>query len=100
MDLHFGNLAFSLDDTLPFRITPAYDMLPMRWAPGSQGELIERQFAPPPPLTAMTEPWRAAAGLAENFWDRVVGDSRLSPEFGLMARGGGAVVRQLHRHIG
>jgi serine/threonine protein kinase HipA of HipAB toxin-antitoxin module len=28
-DMHFGNLAFFLNDTLPFRVTPAYDMLPM-----------------------------------------------------------------------
>ncbi|MES2923039.1 MAG: type II toxin-antitoxin system HipA family toxin YjjJ [Verrucomicrobiota bacterium] len=99
-DMHFGNLAFFLDDTLPFRVTPAYDMLPMLWAPGSQGELIERQFAPAPPLPAMTEPWREAAGWAEDFWNRVAGDPRLSPEFGVMAREGGAVLRQLRRHVG
>ena len=99
-DMHFGNLAFFLDDTLPFRVTPAYDMLPMLWAPGSQGELIERRFAPSPPLPAMTEPWREAAGWAENFWDRVVEDPRLSPDFGPMVREGGVVVRQLRRHLG
>ncbi len=99
-DMHFGNLAFYLDDTLPFRVTPAYDMLPMLWAPGSQGELIERRFAPAPPLPAMTEPWREAARWAENFWDRVAADPRLSPEFGRMAHEGGVVVRQLRRHVG
>ena len=99
-DMHFGNLAFFLDDTLPFRVTPAYDMLPMLWAPGSQGELIERQFTPAPPMPAMTEPWREAAGWAENFWYRVERDPRLSPEFGQTAHEGGAVVRQLRRHVG
>ena len=99
-DMHFGNLAFFLDESLPLQVTPAYDMLPMLWAPGSQGELIERQFAPAPPLPALTEPWREAAGWAENFWDRVTGDSRLSPGFGRMAHEGGAVVRQLRSHVG
>jgi hypothetical protein len=99
-DMHFGNLAFFLDDSLPFRVTPAYDMLPMLWAPGSQGEFIERQFAPAPPLPAMTEPWREASGWAEIFWDRVAADPRLSPEFGPMAREAAAVVRQLRRHVG
>jgi hypothetical protein len=94
-----GNLVVG-DDSLPFQVTPAYDMLPMLWAPGSQGELIERRFAPAPLLPAMVEPWREAAGWAENFLDRVAADSRLSPEFGLMAREGGAVVRQLRRHVG
>ena len=61
-DMHFGNLAFFLDDSLPFPVTPVYDMLPLLWVPGSQGELIERQFAPAPPLPAMTEPWGEAAG--------------------------------------
>jgi hypothetical protein len=99
-DMHLGNLAFFLDDTLPFRVTPAYDMLPMLWAPGSQGELIERKFAPAPPLPAMVESWREASGWAEIFWDRVAEDAWLSPEFGVMAREGGAVVRQLRRHVG
>ena len=99
-DMHFGNLAFFLDDTLPFRVTPTYDMLPMLWAPGSQGELIQRQFAPAPPLPAITEPWRQAAGWAENFWDRVAGDPRLSAEFGRMARQAGGIVSNLRRHVG
>ena len=99
-DMHFGNLAFFLDDTLPFRVTPAYDMLPMLWAPGSQGELIERPFAPAPPLPAMTEPWREAAGWAEDFWDRVATDSRLSQEFTRIASEAGMVVRNLRRHVG
>ncbi|MEY3895391.1 MAG: type toxin-antitoxin system HipA family toxin YjjJ [Verrucomicrobiota bacterium] len=98
--MHFGNFALFLDDSLPFRVTPAYDMLPMLWAPGGQGELIGRQFAPVLPLPAMTEPWREAAGWAENFWDRMAADPRLSPEFGLMAREGATVVRQLRHHVG
>ncbi len=99
-DMHFGNLAFFLDDTLPFRVTPAYDMLPMLWAPGSQGELIERQFAPAPPLPAMTEPWREAAEWAEIFWDRVVGDARLSADFAQFASDAQAVLARLRRHVG
>ena len=98
-DMHYGNLAFFLDDALPFRVAPAYDMLAMLWAPGNQGELIARQFVPAPPLPAMIEPWREAASWAENFWDRVSGDPRLSPEFTLLAREGSAMVRQLRRHV-
>ncbi len=99
-DMHFGNLAFFLDDSVPLQITPAYDMLPMLWAPGSQGEWVERQFSPAPPLPAMLEPWREAAGWAEIFWQRVVADSRLSVEFGVLAGEAAAVVGQLRRHVG
>ncbi len=99
-DMHFGNLAFFLDDTLPFRVTPAYDTQPMLWAPGNQGELIERRFAPAPPLPAMTEPWREAAGWAEDFWIRVSEDVRLSTEFARIADDARAVLAQLRRHVG
>ncbi len=98
--MHLGNLAFFLDDTLPFRVTPAYDMLPMLWAPGSQGELIERQFAPAPPLPAMTEPWREAAEWAEDFWNRVSEDVRLSPEVARIAGDSRAVLVRLRKHVG
>ncbi|MEO5917072.1 MAG: type II toxin-antitoxin system HipA family toxin YjjJ [Luteolibacter sp.] len=99
-DMHFGNLAFFLEESLPFQVTPAYDMLPMLWSPGSQGEIIERNFAPAPPLPAMTEPWREAAGWAENFWDRLAGDSRLSREFARISQDAVATIRQLRRHVG
>ena len=80
-DMHFGNLAFFLTDTLPLRVTPAYDMLPMLWSPGSQGELIARDFEPVSPLPAMAVYWSEAAGWAVEFWTRVAGDARLSAEF-------------------
>jgi hypothetical protein len=69
-DMHAGNLAFYLNDSLPLRLTPSYDMLPMLWAPGSQGELVRRRFAPAAPF-----PW------VEDFWQRVMDDSRISAEF-------------------
>jgi hypothetical protein len=47
-DRHSGSLAFYLNGYLPFQIAPAYDMLPMFWAPSPQGELIARLFQPQP----------------------------------------------------
>jgi hypothetical protein len=99
-DMHFGNLAFFVEDSLPFQVTPAYDMLPMLWAPGSQGELVERRFVPPPPLPAMMEPWREAAVWAEDFWSRVVEDGRLTSGFATMAGEALSVVRRLRAHVG
>jgi hypothetical protein len=85
-DMHLGNLGFFLHDTLPLQLTPCYDMLPMLWAPGPQGELIERRFAPLPPIPSMENAWHTAAKLAGNFWQCVAEDDRLSPSFAQFAR--------------
>ena len=80
-DMHFGNLSLWLDDVLPFRITPCYDMLPMLWAPGPQGELVERVFSPLPPAPAAMDAWQAAFPMALEFWQNLAADERLSVEF-------------------
>ena len=98
-DMHAGNFAFFLGETLPLRVTPSYDMLPMLWAPGTQGELLERRFAPAPPVPSLLDPWRDAAAMAEDFWERVAADSRLSPDFATLAREALELVRQLRRHV-
>lgn len=99
-DMHFGNLGFFLGDALPLRVAPSYDMLPMLWAPGIQGEIIERRFAPVPPLPSTVEPWREATEWAETFWERVIADTRLSSGFIRIARSAQEVVRQLRGHVG
>jgi hypothetical protein len=99
-DMHSGNLAFFLGDTLPLQVTPSYDMLPMQWAPGPQGEIVNRPFAPAPPVPALLEPWRDAAAMAGDFWGRVAGDARISSEFRRTAGEASGVVRQLCGHVG
>ncbi len=80
-DKHAGNLAFWLTNSVPFEIAPTYDMLPMIWAPGAQGEIVERTFTPAPPLPNSRLYWGAAAGWAVTFWERVVSDSQISDQF-------------------
>jgi hypothetical protein len=101
-DMHFGNLSFWLDDTVPFRPTPAYDMLPMAWAPSRFGELVEpanMSFAPRPPLPGEMTTWREAAGWAAEFWRRVGADQRVSPEFVGRARVAGDHVTRMREHF-
>ncbi len=98
-DMHFGNLAFWLDDALPFRLAPAYDMLPMLWAPTPGNATPAPEFAPVPPLPADRELWLEAAGWAEEFWQRVAADARLSPGFAAHARAAGATVARLRAHF-
>lgn len=94
-DMHHGNLAFWMNDTLPFRLAPSYDMLPMFWAPGPQGEIMERPFAPQPPLPADHEAWQEAAGWALEFWQQLEGDPRLSGPFRPVAGGARQAVQRL-----
>jgi hypothetical protein len=95
-----GDLAFRMSDSLPFTLAPAYDMLPMLWAPGTQGELMERTFAPQPPLPASAEAWREMLGMAREFWNRVIGDQRVSREFAATARAAGETLARLADRFG
>lgn len=94
-DRHGGNLSFWLTDHLPFRLTPVYDMLPMLWAPGQQGEIVDRPFVPSPPLPGEEDIWREAAGWAIEFWDRVSQSHEISEDFRQTGQKAAAAVRQL-----
>jgi hypothetical protein len=91
-DMHAGNLSFWLDTSLPFRVAPAYDMLPMLWAPGPQGELTDRTFAPPAPSTMNRDEWQEIAGWAEQYWRGLLDEPRLSAEFAKLAESALATV--------
>ena len=94
-DMHFGNLAFWFDDHLPFRLAPAYDMLPMLWAPTAGNATPTPVFAPPPPLPNEREIWAEAAAWAAEFWRRVAEDDAVSAEFAGIARRAGATVERM-----
>jgi hypothetical protein len=99
-DMHAGNLAFWLDDAMPFRLAPAYDMLPMLWAPGVQGEITVPAFTPAPPLPALRDAWRQAAAWADTFWESVAGDERLSTDFAQPVNSARAALRALRSFAG
>ncbi len=98
-DMHFGNLAFFLGDTLPLRVAPAYDMLPMLWAPTPGQAAPLPTFAPVPPLPAELPLWNEAAAWATEFWQRVEADPMVSREFRARAREAGAHVTRLRTHF-
>lgn len=94
------NLAFRMSDSLPFTLAPAYDMLPMLWAPGPQGELMDRVFAPEPPVPAAAEAWREMLVLAREFWNRIIADQRVSRDFAATARAAGETLARLAERFG
>ena len=83
-DMHDGNLSFEPQvsaATTSLTLAPAYDMLPMLYAPQRGVELPLVNFAPRLPLPAEREAWAYAATAADLFWSRAADDARIGAEF-------------------
>jgi hypothetical protein len=80
-DRHYGNISLLLADD-DWVLAPAYDMLPMLYAPVG-GELVPRNFAERPlqPTAATLPEWPRALALARSFWTAAAADARISPGF-------------------
>jgi hypothetical protein len=85
-DMHRSNTSLWFGDTLPFALTPSYDMLPMLFAPNSQGDIVERRLSPRPPSPLLAAVWPQAAAAASEFWSLVSDEPRLSADFRAIAR--------------
>lgn len=96
-DMHEGNLAFvpGAGGKPPLALAPAYDMLPMLYAPVRGVELPQREFAPPLPLPAERADWLAAAEAAIEFWSMAAADNRISAGFRAACRVNGRELRRL-----
>lgn len=84
-DMHTGNLSFRPQGTLA--LAPAYDMVPMLYAPLPGGELPGREFEPPLPLPPQRAVWAQACQAALAFWQRAAQDSRISDAFRVACEG-------------
>jgi hypothetical protein len=93
-DMHLANANVWFGDEEPFRLAPVYDMLPMRFAPGAQGDIVPREFVVPPVLPALREAYAVVRPWALEFWQRVEGDDRISAEFRSLATRAGAAVTE------
>lgn len=94
-DMHLGNLAFWFDDALPFRVAPAYDMLPMQWAPTLATATPSPELTPPLPLPAERDIWHEAAGWADELWRGVADDPLVSADFAAIARAAATTLARL-----
>jgi hypothetical protein len=99
-DMHFGNLAFFLDLGLPLKLAPAYDMLPMLWAPRPGDATPAPEFSPSAPMPHELELWPEAAKMAERFWGRVETDERVSEGFRPTAAAAQRAVKALRARFG
>lgn len=97
-DMHRANAGVWFSDSLPFRLAPTYDMLPMQFAPGALGVPSEREFSPTPPLPTVADVWSDAARAALEFWQAVGDDEQVSADFRRLAvRCRGIVEQRLSR---
>lgn len=80
-DMHHGNLSFTSEHGRPFALAPAYDMLPMGFAPRASGALPAQ--LPPVTLHARVDnaTWRQAQDLAGQFLARLGAEQRCSGGF-------------------
>lgn len=79
-DMHDGNLSFT-PGTLGLTLAPAYDMLPMAYAPGRGVELQDIRFEPMRPLPSERQAWLDALQAARMFWEDAAQDKRISAGF-------------------
>jgi len=95
-DMHTGNLSFQPGTRVdaggtvaagPLALAPAYDMLPMAYAPLPGGEVPPRAFDPALPQPALRAVWLAACAAAIGFWTLAAADSRISADFRTTAAG-------------
>ena len=91
-DMHAGNLSFVSRHGRPYQLAPAYDVLPMGFAPRSGGAIIDA--LPPASLSASVngETWREALHLAERFFALVSDCDGFSGRFS-------SCIEALGRHI-
>jgi hypothetical protein len=78
-DMHLGNLSFFVGH--PLRLTPAYDMLPMMYAPLRGGEVSSREFKAPLPVPPQRDAWHISCATAIRFWSRASEAAAISPDF-------------------
>jgi hypothetical protein len=96
-DMHEGNLAFVPGEAgqPPLSLAPAYDMLPMLYAPARGVELPQRDYAPLLPLPAERDDWLAAADAAMVFWRAAGADERISAGFRAVCKANGKELKRL-----
>jgi len=93
-DRHHGNVSLLLHQHR-WQLAPAYDMLPMFYAPVA-GEVVERDWTSqlPRPNAETLAVWPQARELALRFWQTVAEDLRISEEFREVARVNWGLVSQ------
>lgn len=91
-DRHPHNVVFfSGGDRLA--LAPAFDQVPMLYAPSADGQVPPRSFVVPVPGVDTLEVWTDARLAAAEFWQRASADERLSDGMRLICAANGQQIR-------
>ncbi|KEY59881.1 type II toxin-antitoxin system HipA family toxin YjjJ [Serratia sp. DD3] len=80
-DMHHGNLSFINSHGRPYHLAPAYDILPMGFAPRASGAIVNELQPASLPEVISGDIWREALSLAENFLVIASSCNRFSANF-------------------
>ncbi|CAO95716.1 type II toxin-antitoxin system HipA family toxin YjjJ [Erwinia tasmaniensis] len=83
-DMHAGNLSFFLNDG-GLGLTPAYDMLPMSFAPNSAGYMRDGAVALRLDDGVSQQQWQTALEMAGEFWQSISAEGAFSAGFRQLA---------------
>ena len=84
-DMHFGNVSFTWDPANALRLSPAYDMLPMRWAPVRE-ELSSATLEPFVARPEWARLFSSARDAARSFWSLAAARRELHASMRTVAR--------------
>ncbi|MFS2221183.1 type II toxin-antitoxin system HipA family toxin YjjJ [Pantoea sp. B65] len=80
-DMHHGNLSFISSHGRPYHLAPAYDILPMGFAPRTGGAIVNELRPASLPEVISRNIWQEALGLAESFFVIASSCERFSANF-------------------
>ncbi|WP_199104478.1 type II toxin-antitoxin system HipA family toxin YjjJ [Aquitalea sp. ASV11] len=80
-DMHSGNLSFTSLHGRPYQLAPAYDMLPMAFAPRGGGALADTLPEANLRAEVPADIWRQALTLAQDFHARLLAHDGFSDRF-------------------
>lgn len=92
-DMHLGNLSMTVTER-GFKLLPAYDMLPMIYAP-VRGEIVERDFILPVRPMQHADLWLSSGKVALGFWEDVAADTKVSKDFRQIAEDNAVKIKLL-----
>ena len=80
-DMHYGNVSLYLPPSLPLKLAPTYDMVPMQYRPNQEGGLPDTTLELPPPSPADRMACAQAASAALEYWLMLGEEPLLSDPF-------------------
>lgn len=80
-DMHTGNISFISEGGRPYDLAPAYDMLPMGFAPRSGGGIPTTLLEATIHADISPAAWMRAAQVARRYLERLRNEQRFSPAF-------------------